>query len=400
MALPVAEPPVSRRERLQALTGLRIFAAGFVYLSHIGAPKGAPGWLANFTASGYMGVTLFFILSGFVLALNYADDLRRPTRGTLWRYFVARIARVYPLYLLVLVYAIVSIRTAGGGTPRWVEHVFALQAWDANLGVVYSLNAPAWSVSVEVFLYALFPVVVILIARLRSTRSLVAVAVGVAAVMLGLALWFTIGGASREWADAGSAHRWLYRSPLCRLGDFTLGIVAARLYVLSRATGRSTGGRTWGWAAIVAAATVIGLMMLKPLYGTAWSWDVAYALPCVVLILALAMRPAGALGRVLSRPLVVLLGEASYAFYLVHWMLIPGLGAGRWTRDVTGMVVVREVMIFGVVLMVAVGLHVVVERPARVRVRRLLRGERRETPVAASPAPVPAAATAPAATAR
>ena len=69
MAPEVSEPSKAT-PRLPALTGLRILAALAVYASHLGPPHGSPKLLSTFMESGYMGVTLFFTLSGFVLAIN------------------------------------------------------------------------------------------------------------------------------------------------------------------------------------------------------------------------------------------------------------------------------------------------------------------------------------------
>jgi peptidoglycan/LPS O-acetylase OafA/YrhL len=92
------------KEHLNSLTGLTFFAAFFVYLNHHPGPAFLPSWLTTFFTSGYNAVTIFFVLSGFVIGLNYFDSISKPSRGELVRYFAARFARVYPLYLVVLLY--------------------------------------------------------------------------------------------------------------------------------------------------------------------------------------------------------------------------------------------------------------------------------------------------------
>lgn len=136
-SLPVAEPTASRAFRLEALTGVRIFAAGFVFLSHIGPP-------------------------------------------------------------LVLVFVIVRTKTLGASVAQWLEQVLAVQAWSSDSAVSFGLNSPAWPVSVEVFLYAAFPILVILLARVRSTRALLIV------LCMGSPRWSRLPGGSRSGRTGAS----------------------------------------------------------------------------------------------------------------------------------------------------------------------------------------------------
>jgi peptidoglycan/LPS O-acetylase OafA/YrhL len=383
-ALPVAEPPASLAYRLQALTGVRILAAGIVFLSHTGPPAGSPPWFERFVVSGYMGVTLFFVLSGFVLTLNYFDELSRPTPAKVWRYAVARLARVYPLYLLVLAFAVVDSMVRGAGNAHWLQHALALQAWDPDINVVNGFNGPAWSISVEVFLYATLPVFAVLLARVRSTRALLVAGALVIAVMVGIAWWFAVDRAGLPLDDPRGAHRWLYRNPAGRVGDFLLGILAARIYLNVRRS-RPDGVSWGGWAAGGAGLTILVAMTVAAVYVTSFSWDVLYAVPAVIMILGLALTPAGLFARLLSRPTMVLLGEASYAFYLIHMLVLVKMDGFMWTKVVTPAVVVYELMLFGFTLAAAVGLHVLVEKPARARIRRVLGGVRRDGAVAGAP---------------
>jgi peptidoglycan/LPS O-acetylase OafA/YrhL len=97
-----------------------------------------------------------------------------------------------------------------------------------------------------------------------------------------------------------------------------------------------------------------------------------YAVPAVVLILGLAMAPENWISRLLSLRGVVFLGEASFAFYLVHIEVTRLVDAGSWEAGLTPQTVVLEIMNLLVATAVAIGLHVGVERPMRSVVRRLL----------------------------
>jgi peptidoglycan/LPS O-acetylase OafA/YrhL len=357
--------------RLHALTGVRILAALAVYASHIQPPHGAPTAVRTFLESGYMGVTLFFTLSGFVLAINYFERLRRPNRHAIREFAVARFARIYPLYILILAYNIVAQHAYGASIKGWWEHVLAIQAWDPNVFQVFNFNGPAWSVSVEVFLYACFPLLVLMLALLRTPRRLLIAAAATVLCMAALALWFTLSGRSDlAWANPESAHRWLYLTPLTRLGDFVLGIIAARLYVKSRGNLRLE--RAGGPLALAAVIAIVALMSWTANFYSAWSWDLAYALPSVVLIFGLAIAPRSRPSRLLSLPLVVLLGESSYAFYLVHQRALEDFGAGRWAIATSPTTITFEAFTLGAIICLAVGLHVMIERPARLYIRRLL----------------------------
>ena len=364
--------PEATRNRLDALTGLRIFAALAVYFSHLTSPAPATAGLTTLMSSGYYGVTFFFVLSGFVLALNYFDGLRRPSVRGIWSFGVALIARVYPLYLLVLLYVFAQRTTAGVPLDGWLEHVLAVQTWDPNLAMAYNYNAPGWSIGVEFFLYATLPLLVPLIARMdRSVRRLAIVAGVVIAVMVALTIWFSATGrGALPWPDPGSAHRWLYRTPLLRMGDFVLGIVAARLYL--RLRDRASIGLLGG-ALIVGALLFTGYLASSrsQLYSVP-SWDLSYAVPAFALVLGLAVAPRNLVSRFMSIPAIVLLGEASYAFYLIHGPMIHILGAGNWKAGVTPATLFLEAVYLGIILAMAVGLHMLFERPARLLIRRSL----------------------------
>ncbi|MDX6552609.1 MAG: hypothetical protein QOH74_1097 [Gaiellales bacterium] len=289
----------------------------------------------------------------------------------MWSFAVARFARVYPLYLLAIAYIACKSYVVTGAIPLSLPwHILGLQAWLPDLVDAFAFG-PSWSISVEVFLYASLPVLALSLRHLVTVRGLVVATVLTIVVMVLLAWWFQYAGrATLAATDAGSAHHWLYRMPLTRLGDFLLGIFAARIYVNVRERPHMDKA-----GAILAAVGLLSLLFFTTqfwLSTSAFRWDVAYAVPSDLLILGVALSPTAALARFLALPAIVLLGEASYAFYLVHATVAEPLGAGAWAVRVTAGTLSLEAMILGLILAMAIGIHIGVERPSRVWIRRML----------------------------
>ncbi len=163
--------------------------------------------------------------------------------------------------------------------------------------------------------------------------------------------------------DPRSAHRWLYRTPFTRLGDFGLGMAGAFLVTYARVR--------WGRALqVVGGLTALGIMTSAAAFFSAASFDALYALPMFLLIVGLAAAPETGLGRLLATRTAVLLGEASFAFYLLHVTVLRGVTL-HWA-DRFGHWLVAQAMLFALALFAAVGAHQLIERPAQRLLRRLL----------------------------
>lgn len=353
-------------EKIDALTGLRWFAALAVVLDH-NVPGGyTPRAVTQFFASGSMGVTVFFVLSGFVLAYNYDGRGSLLSLSALRSFYVNRIARIYPLYIATFLF--VALPDPGILDGPWWQHVFLLQTWSPNLDFVFQVNAPSWSVSVELFFYACFPLLMVAARKvLRSTRSSVIAFFACSAALIAIAAYFQ----QRGWAayspdDPASAFRWIYRSPLFRLIDFMLGIVAFKFVQSLR--GKSTKNLTN--ALLVSSLIWIFVTMASPWPAESpWKYDSVYAIPSAMLISALAMHPS-IVSRFLSTRPLVLLGESSYAFYILMaplamfdrplWFGFTSRGTFAFLFDIGAMIVLGY------------GAHLLIEIPARTFIKQRL----------------------------
>lgn len=373
------------RPAIRALTGLRAVAALAVLVHHLGVPQSAPGTLEEISRRGYIGVPLFFMLSGFVLAYNYSDLAPRDGRAVA-RFWSARIARVMPLYWLVLAVAVVerSLRGTDQDSSLWMQ-ISGVQAWSSDVGIAGGMYNPVgWSISVELFLYALFPLAVVLVSKVadRAGNAGLVVIVGLI-VAVQVVVWAVV--VSRGWADlpstsSRSAHRILYRTPVTRLAEFVVGMCLALLFVRGARLTRSIASVVQvGAASIVLIACALGGRSSGALnaayYGVLWT------VPFALLIYSLA-SDEGVVARGLRTPVMVRLGAASYALYLTHWKLLHWIDPDG-LDTATGLSAYAEM--FGLIalgLLVAELMHRFVEQPCRRWLMRLIR--RRRMPVMTS----------------
>lgn len=223
---------VLRQPPLPALTSVRFFAALIVVLFHFGGPSlgWAPEALRHIVGAGYTGVSLFFVLSGFILAYVYHG--RSVHNGRFWW---ARFARVYPLFVFALLIAFPGFLRGflAGDFPAQTPLLspLLLHAWDPRSACAW--NCPGWSLSVEAFFYLTFPFLLVLL-RDRARRSLIAVALGAWLVMLlpPLAYVFTqVGGASATPETPSVILEVLKYNPLLHLPEFVLGVASGILFV-------------------------------------------------------------------------------------------------------------------------------------------------------------------------
>jgi peptidoglycan/LPS O-acetylase OafA/YrhL len=350
----------SARPTIAALTGLRAVAAAWVVLFHYRGdiqslvPAARP--LEPLMSAGYLGVDVFFVLSGFVLAYNYADRLSawRPREAA--AFVQNRVARVWPVHLVTLhadllqAWVVGTLGITAGGHRRtvsaYLENLTMTHTWWNDRP---SFNAPAWSISAEWAAYLACPLLLLGLARLHRAWSAAVLALCGYGVMLTVfALWALPNG--------NVAHA----SMLRLAAEFCAGLLAVRVYQRRpELLGRLTLPLT--------IAIVVVVMVVPDVHRGYW---LAPALGLLVLCLALDVGP---LGRLLARGSFVAAGEASYCLYMTHVLLMPGLHALVSPSDVHGwnpFVRLAVVALYAAVLAAAAALlHRLVEVPTRRRLR-------------------------------
>jgi peptidoglycan/LPS O-acetylase OafA/YrhL len=371
-------------------------------------------WLPHMAG---FGMTLFFVLSGFVIHYNYRKKVTEQGLDGLAGFMWARFARLYPLYLYMLVLDVLFVRKLMvvadnadgfqdvlGSLPYYlllVQSWFYVPFGDSSLIYVTGPNiALSWSISTEWFFYIAYPVVALLVLRVR--RPVVILGCMLAWSMMWSALASGLDGRTPEiddWAVnhfgaiAGTANgeynsfvRWLlYFSPYLRIGEFILGCFVAQLYVQMRDQAVSGKEQAIGKVLlIVAVLSVLPVLYLtySPTHGSAWlhSLRFNFALaPSVALILFCAARYENFISRFFRDWRVVALGEASYSIYLIHFLILILISGywGYWGQTFPATVPnivflgARFVFVLCLTCSFSLGLHALLEVPARSWLRSL-----------------------------
>jgi peptidoglycan/LPS O-acetylase OafA/YrhL len=291
----------ARAVRLDSLTGLRFFAAMAVFLHHATAYQSSPAWAGFITNAGDNGVSFFFMLSGFVLAWSARD------RDTVGRFYQRRAARILPLYWLAwLPGAIYAVVIDDARLINQIPSLLLVQSWYPQKDVHFAANSVGWSLSTELFFYLLFPFFFLLIKGLNKW-VLAAILVGAVTVVIAVPLLL------QPLEPAGSGYWAIYLLPATRFFEFAAGVVLALLL--------RSGLR------IRIPVAVAGLLAVTVSVGA--NWLPLYALlvaatviPFVLLIGAAAESDMQGRRTLLTWGPIVKLGQWSFAFYLVHLLVL------------------------------------------------------------------------------
>jgi len=300
--------------QINQITFTRFIAALTVVFFHYGShtlPESLP-WLKQSITAGPIAVNYFYVLSGFIMAIAYYQI--NPTAPlNKKKYWTARFARIYPVYLIaLLLMAVASFSVLGEKPLAFPLHLTMLQAWFS--GYPMTLNNPGWSLSVEAFFYLCFPFLLAFIYR-SGLKYLALIAV-VCWLITQYVLLTSIN--SDEYVVNGSLHDLVYYNPLMHINAFLAGLVCGVLF--KRNTDKRFSPKPiWLIASLV---LIVVLLETKPLIESALGYKIAYTngliAPAFLLFIWLLASNQGRVQRWLSHPLLILLGEASFSLYILQ----------------------------------------------------------------------------------
>lgn len=316
-------------KKLNALTSLRFFAAMAIVLEHARGTFMTAQSLPNLLYS--YGVSFFFVLSGFILTSVYRDQLN--SISDVLRYYAVRIGRIWPLHVLTLLLVILSVpsnfRVVGGetGSGVFLANLFLVQAWIPMVKFYYSYNAASWSISAEMFFYLLLP---FLLHRWSSTwlwKSLVVMAV--VSTILTVTTMLRLPDFDLHEPLAVSVPGFSYVSPYVRIAEFVIGMLAANVFssIIQRAPRSIV-----LWTAIEVASVLLIVLLNRCVTGifghdvihTTWKVFIGStaAVPAFFVVILAAAMQRGLFSRLLNFKPLVVLGNASFALYMIHQVVL------------------------------------------------------------------------------
>ncbi len=296
---------------IKALTSLRGVAALAVVTQHFSATAQvhSSGWMPSIVPHGYMAVDFFFVLSGFIMSYTYFPAFQADGINAFVPFFLKRIARIFPLGLAVLAVILLlgSIASIWGRSDLFIEgsavqaglgsailvNVLHLQGFSSR----YNMNAPSWSISVEMAAYLLFPIFIYVVFYGPRLIALTFFALGTS-VLVGVALANPRLGLATQNIPFDLARCFT---------EFGYGMLVYRLF---RSNGWMRIVGTDAWTCGITAFSVATLLL---------RFDLLAALCFPLVVLAWAWN-TGAASRVMSHRVPYFFGTISYSIYLIHHM--------------------------------------------------------------------------------
>jgi peptidoglycan/LPS O-acetylase OafA/YrhL len=380
------------KPQIPELTSIRFFAVLWVVLFHSGLPNGllydcltydAPFYVHDFIRTGYLAVTIFFTLSGFVLAYNYDRIETAYERRMFW---LGRISRIYPVYLIgwvllvpIVLDSILPPPFTGASVVRFLSNglmsLFLIQAWIPQYALTW--NTPCWILSCEMFFYFLYPFTLPLIQAWKERTLIVAIA-GIwvfSLIVPAFAVMLSMDGYGLKYANEITSTsipvRLIKFNPIMRLPEFLVGVLLGRLYLnrKGKAEKQSETGRRKCLAIVPLAVMILCCGFLA---GRIYQ-PLIYCGGLLTLVIGAhvyQLAQGGSLmPRVMRHRLLVTLGQSSYAIFILHYPLLlwlESMDKGHFSKQ-------YPLTVFLLYFVLTVGLSCLIFRLVEEPCRRWLR---------------------------
>ncbi len=319
-------------KHVPALDGLRGLAILVVMCFHSLVLRADMGTAANFYLkvghAGWMGVDLFFVLSGFLITGILHDAKGTPRYFT--TFYARRSLRIFPLYYLFLVFAFLIVPAQFRITPEakasqiwtWLYLSNLAPWWDENFASTYPLSH-LWSLAIEEQFYLVWPLVIFSLSRSAAVKLCLFI---IPATFVGRCVLISMGVSEGQ----------IYSTTFCRLDTLAVGALIA--LTIRGPAGLAGALRPAKIAAALGAIGILGVFVKqRTLFEGPWLFTIgltAVAVCCGgVLVLVLAARTGSIVSRILNNALLRSLGKYSYAMYLFHLPVQLYVSYHWWTRE-------------------------------------------------------------------
>lgn len=293
---------------IRQLTFTRFLAALTIIIFHYGKDSFPfnNDLIQHFAKEGAFAVSCFFCLSGYILSHVYYKTENRFDKKS---FYLKRFARIYPLYLLGFVIALVSGIILINSFPKGnsiILQLFGLHAWVP--GICLEINFPSWSLSVEFFFYLCFPFLLKLF-ELSSTKKI---------IFFTLTIWIIsaishIFLKSVDWPESKSWQEFILYNPLFHINTFIFGMAASIIKIRTKFSCTNFASN----AIFLMSGLLLFLLMATSNFIVPWVHNGLLAPLFVLIIISLHLNQKGIATIFALKPLVFL-GNISYAMYILQ----------------------------------------------------------------------------------
>lgn len=306
----------NKKNVIHSLTSLRFFAALGVFVSHLGilSLSTIPQFneVSRYFFNGYVGVTFFYILSGFIINYSFNNNIANG-KFSKKDFMVHRLARLFPVHLVSLLCVLFLFGYTSNfeavNKESLVYNSLLLHAFIPDAKYYFSFNAVSWSISCEMFFYVCFCFLVKI-----KTKYLTVIFLSLLSANIYLMINPVI-GVTPHWL--------FYINPVFRMGDFILGIIICRVFIENPVKPKP---------GVCSVMEVFSLIFLVATIYVATNhisnmnvrYDLLY-IPCMAFVVIAFAFNNGVISKFFANKYLILLGEASFSFYMFHWMIISKL---------------------------------------------------------------------------
>ncbi|MES9832427.1 MAG: acyltransferase [Candidatus Thiodiazotropha sp. DIVDIV] len=301
-------------KQIDSLTGVRGIAAMWVVLLHgisyVSASAVMPGFVERVITKGWLGVDLFFILSGFVISYVHQSDFVQLDRSSISRFLKLRIARIYPAHFIAIIVLIPVVLGASLFSiytfPEGADSQYTLSKFFYSLLLIngwgfpdsIGWNVPSWSVGSEWFAYLCFPFIAFIYNKMRNPWLHLLMIITIFCTMVALAVYLN------------DMQKYMLDEHLSLTRITSEFIIGCSLYNIHAKLKDSA---FFDLTAITAASMAIVFASL----GLSSFYDFLIIIAFAILLLSLS-RSVGVAAKIFSTQPLIYLGKISYSIYLAH----------------------------------------------------------------------------------
>lgn len=302
------------KKHIEGIIALKLIFMLMIFVHHCNFAYGGGG----------CAVSGFFLLSGFCLTLGYSGKVLASDFS--WKNFMLKRAiKLYPLHWICLLLIWICSWHFHFGPKFFVSfgtNAALLQSWIPLKWMYFSFNSPSWYLCDILFFAAIFPFLIKLINRLSTTGRIFAITIPISIIVI-LSIFMPV----------DLRHAWLYVNPLSRLVDCLIGMYLAFAYMRLKQN-KSFLASCYYHVGLIDIAIVLslGFVIVQSItkFGCNLFYQTSFWIPNILLVSAIALRSLidkeSLVSKTLNSRQVSYLGECSLSFYLLHSIVMKGMG--------------------------------------------------------------------------